>query len=71
MEGLQLMEQRTRKQMTMHMVLGPSDDIDRLYVSRKEGGKGLVNIKDSVDELMQLHKKEKRRTVYIDQRTEK
>ena len=31
--------------MTMHL----RDDIDRLYVSLKEGGRGLTNIEDSVD----------------------
>ena len=29
------------------------DDVDRLYVSRKEGGRGLANIEDSVDASMQ------------------
>ena len=31
--------QRTRKLMTMHKALHPRDDVDRLYVSRKEGGR--------------------------------
>ena len=35
--------------MTMHKALHPRDDVDRLYVSRKEGGRGLASIKDSVD----------------------
>ena len=35
--------------MTMHKALYPSDDIDRLYVSRKEGGRGLASIQDNVD----------------------
>ena len=30
--------------MTMHPDLHPSDDIDRLYVSGKEEGRGLVSI---------------------------
>ena len=38
---LKQMEQRTRKLMTMHKALHPRDDVDRLYVSRKEGGRGL------------------------------
>ena len=33
----------------MHKALHPKDDIDRLYVSRKEGGRGLASIEDSVD----------------------
>ena len=33
----------------MHKALHPRDDVDRLYVSRKEGGRGLVSIEDNVD----------------------
>ena len=29
--------------MTMHKALHPRDDSDRLFVSRKEGGRGLAN----------------------------
>ena len=47
------MDQRTRKLMTMHKALRPRDDVDRLYVSRKEGGRGLASIKDSVDAWIQ------------------
>ena len=43
----------TRKLMTMHKVLHPRDDVDRLYVSRKEVGRGLTSIKDSVDAWIQ------------------
>ena len=35
--------------MTMHKALHLRDDVDRLYVSRKEGGRGLASIEDSVD----------------------
>ena len=35
--------------MTMHKALHPKDDVDRLYVSRKDGGRGLSSIEDSVD----------------------
>ena len=37
----------------MHKALHPRDDVDRLYVSRKEGGRGLANIEDSVDASIQ------------------
>ena len=47
------MDQRTRKLMTMHKALHPRDDADRLYVSRKEGGRGLASIEDSVDASIQ------------------
>ena len=33
----------------MHKALHPRDDVDRLYVSRKEGRRGLASIKDCVD----------------------
>ena len=46
---LKQMDKRTRKLMTMHKALHPRDDVDRLYVSRKDGGRGLANIEDSVD----------------------
>ena len=39
--------------MTMHKALHPRDDVDRLYVSRKEGGSGLTSIVDSVDASIQ------------------
>ena len=32
-----------------HKAFHPRDNIDRLYVSRKEGGRGLANIEDNVD----------------------
>ena len=48
-DELKQMDQRTRKLMTMHKALHPRDDVDRLYVSRKEGGRGLASIADSVD----------------------
>ena len=35
-DELKQMDQRTRKLMTIHKALHPRDDVDRLYVSRKE-----------------------------------
>ena len=35
--------------MTMHNALHPTDDVDRQYVSRKERGRGLASIEDSID----------------------
>ena len=52
-DELQQMNQRTRKPMTMRKVLHPRDDVDWLYVSRKEGGRGLPSIEDSVDTSIQ------------------
>ena len=46
------MDQRTRNLMTKK-ALHLRDDIDRLCVSRKNGGRGLASIEDSVDALIQ------------------
>ena len=40
--------------MTMHKAMHPRDDVDRLYVSRKKGGRGLASIEDSVDAWIRL-----------------
>ena len=32
----------------MHKALHPRDDVDKLYVLRKGGGKGLANIEDRI-----------------------
>ena len=43
------MDQRTRKQMTMNKALHHRDDVDGLYVSRKDGRRTLASIEESVD----------------------
>ena len=52
-EEFKQVDQRTRKLMAIHKALYPRDYIDRLYVSRKEGVKGLASIEESVDISMQ------------------
>ena len=52
-DELKQMHQRTRKVKIMHKALHPSDDVDRLYISRKEGGRGLVSIEERVDASIQ------------------
>ena len=52
-EELKQMDQRTRKLITMHKALQPRDNVDRLYVSRKEGGRGLASIEDTIDASIQ------------------
>ena len=37
----------------MHKALYPRDDVNSLYVSRKEGGRGIATIKESIDTLRQ------------------
>ena len=36
--------------MTRHKALHPRDDVDGLYVPRKEEGRGLASIEDSVED---------------------
>ena len=43
------MDQKTKNLMTMHKALHPRGDVDRLYVSSKEGGRVRASIEDSVD----------------------
>ena len=38
-EELQQLDRRTRKLLTMHKGLHPKSNVDRLYISRKEGGR--------------------------------
>ena len=52
-DELKQIDQRTRKLMTMHKALHPRDVVDRLYVSRKEGRRGLASIEDSIDASIQ------------------
>ena len=47
------MDQRTRKLMTLHKALHPRDNVDRLYVSRREGRRRLTSIENSVDTSIQ------------------
>ena len=37
----------------MHKALHPRDSVERLYVPRKDGGRGLASIEDSVDTSIQ------------------
>ena len=52
-EELQQIDERTRKLKMIHKALHPRDDLDRLCVSRNEGGRGLASIQDRVNESVQ------------------
>ena len=45
---LDQMDGRTRKLMTMHRALNPKSDVARIYLSRKEGGRGLISAEDTL-----------------------
>ena len=47
------MDKRTRKLMNMHKDLHPRDNVEGLYMSRREGGRGLASIEDSLDTSIQ------------------
>ena len=46
---LQALDRKTRKLFTIYGVLHPKSDDDRLYISRKGGGRGLIAIEDCVE----------------------
>ena len=35
--------------MTMHKALHPKSNVDRLYISRNEGGRGLISVEDTIE----------------------
>ena len=51
-DELKQINQRKRKLMTMHKALHPKADVDRIYVSKKGGGRVII-IEDSVDTSIQ------------------
>ena len=41
------LDRQTRKMLTMHGALHPKADVDRLYIPRKDGGRGMQHIENS------------------------
>ena len=46
---LQAIDRKTRKLLTIYGALHPKSDVDRLYIPRKEGGRGLISTKHCVE----------------------
>ena len=46
---LQAIDRKTRKLFTIYGTMHPKSDVDRLYIPRKEGGRGLISIEDCVE----------------------
>ena len=46
---LEEIDRKTRKLLTMHNGFRPKSSIDLLYLSRSEGGWGLIRVKDTVE----------------------
>ena len=47
-DELKIMDRTTRKTLAIHRALHPKSYIERLYLKRKHGGKGLISIKTCV-----------------------
>ena len=47
---LEDLDRKTRKLMTAHRTLHPQSDIDRLYFPRRTGGRGFLQIRQTVEE---------------------
>ena len=48
-EEMRAMDRKTRKLMTTYRTLHPQADVDRLYLKREDGGRGMIGIEDCVD----------------------
>ena len=46
---LQATDRKTRKLFTIYGALQPKSDVDRLYIPRKERGRGLISIEDCIE----------------------
>ena len=46
---LQAIDRKTRKLFTIYGALHPKSGVDRSYIPRKEGGRGLISIEDCVE----------------------
>ena len=47
-EELEKLDRQTRKIMTMNGALHPKSDVDRLYVARQRGGRGLQSVLETI-----------------------
>ena len=48
-EDLDNLDRRTRKRMTMHNAHHPKACVERLYLPRAKGGRGLISARDAVE----------------------
>ena len=48
-EELRTMDRMTRKMLKMHLSLNPRESVCRLYLPRKEGGRGLIAVEDCIN----------------------
>ena len=43
------MDRKTRKLLTIHGTLHPRSNVNRLYLPRREGGRGLTSVEDAIN----------------------
>ena len=56
-EEIRAIDTKTRKLLTIYRALHPQADVDRLYIRRADGGRGMISVEDTVDlETVSLHK---------------
>ena len=48
-EEVSKIDRRTPKLLTMHKAHHPKDDVHRLYIKSKKGGRGLISIEECVE----------------------
>ena len=46
---LEEIDRRTRKLLTMHYEFHPKSNVDQLYLSRSQGGRGLIGVQETVE----------------------
>jgi hypothetical protein len=47
-EEIKQIDRKTRKMLTKYKIHNPNVDIDRLYIKRKEGSRGLAKLKKNI-----------------------
>ena len=47
-DEMRKMDTKTRKLLTIYRALHPQADVDRLYVKRSRGGRGLIGVEDCI-----------------------
>ena len=60
-DELEAIDRKTRKMMTIYNSLHPRADVDRLYIPRKHGGRGLISIQESIQESIYIKEQSLRR----------
>ena len=49
------LDRTTRKIINMYKALHPRDSVERLYLPREKGGRGLISVEDCIDLAIMSH----------------